>query len=197
MSLLFLFLLISVSKQTMAGAPPLTADVVRQRINERLSARFRENDDGVFVPHVCTFCDTFLDPRQIEVVTRKKLEDNASLFQPRNWNGVSQPLADCYWYKGDCGNKAEEENEWIRELLLLPRGCYITSASARRAKGFSACSSWLQDFYRSWEHAYICHSKQLLLWKSTAVSTGSNRHWVGMCHSRQDIWFLLCLLRRN
>ena len=118
------------------------AEEVKERINKRFSKLYRQTESGLFLPYVCLICDVFLKPSKVELLKISALEHRSSLLKPTTWNAVTPALADCYTYTGNCGSFEDESQvEWIRELLLSPRACYMANELDGRTEGFTVCSS--------------------------------------------------------
>ena len=121
-----------------------STEEVKERINKAFGELFRINAAGEYVPYVCLVCDKFLKPRCMKTLKVEQLRQCKSLLQPSLLNEVEphSNLADSYTYFGDCGPDVDDtEREWIDDLLLSPRGCYLASEDGRRAEGFAVCRS--------------------------------------------------------
>lgn len=129
------------------------ANLVKDRINQRFDELYRQNEEGLFQPYVCLICDQLLKPKQINLLSISMLKRNSSLLKPSTWNGVSPVLADCYRYTGaDFGNIDGDDDtpeDWIQEMLLSPRACYIARQDQRRTEGFTVCSSCKSSLQQS------------------------------------------------
>jgi len=132
--------------------PTLQADIsftfmlnpaeVTQRINQRVeSLCFRSSDDlDSHRPHVCLVCDEILKPKEVKLLTLKTLRKASDILKPSQWNQVSSDLAECCRCQGDLGNR-ETDVDWVQDLLLSPRGCFIRANDARKNDGFAVCSN--------------------------------------------------------
>ena len=117
---------------------------VQTRINEAFGELFRINAAGEYAPYVCLICDEFLKPSRAKILKVEQLRECKSILCPGRWNRVDPNgfLATSYSYFGDCGDSvADDEREWIEEMLLSPRGCFVRATDGRRAEGFPVCTS--------------------------------------------------------
>jgi len=121
---------------------PNDVNDVKQSINKRLKALWRETDCGYF-PHVCLICDSFTKPSETSCLSIKMLECQKKLFEPSNWNAVDTALKDCYTYDGpidDHDVATDDEYTWITSLLLSPRSLYIKQDDKKKEDGFTVCN---------------------------------------------------------
>jgi hypothetical protein len=114
------------------------SDQVKAKLNACFGEILHEPNPGVYKPYICTVCDKLLQPGQVETLTPDTLSKSIDLLAMAGWNEVSAPLKADYTYTGEHGIGGD--NMWIKDLILSPRGCYITpSSNSRRPEGFSTC----------------------------------------------------------
>jgi len=91
---------------------------------------------------VCLVCDEFLKPNEAHTLSLEELEVVQNILTPSTWNAVAGPIARKYEYVGDVGDcdDYEEIREWIANMLLSPRGCYVRKGPGRCKEGFAVCS---------------------------------------------------------
>ena len=122
--ILFMPMMVQSLQETTSSQAGITA-----KINKRFEELF-------FVESgICTICDRMLKPNESSVLSLQTLKRNKDLLKPSNWNRVSASLGSCYRFTGCSG----QDSEWLRELLLSPRGKFVCSSDRRRAKGVSCC----------------------------------------------------------
>ena len=141
MSLLCLFLiyLFAGIRREEDYAAMLDPDTVRQRINARFEKLFHITETGEAKPYVCLCCDSFLKPEELQVLSVEELKEGRSALQQKAWNRVPSALAACYVYDGNCGDY-DQDRDWMQELLLSPRACFIRPENGSRKSGFSVCA---------------------------------------------------------
>ena len=122
------------------------AKEIMEKINLRFDRLFHETAPGIYEPHVCIICDEFLKPDGIEVLTLAMLKENRVMLTASNQMcNVSPDLASCYRYTGMLGESSNEDFQWVQDLLLSPRACYLRPQEQRRKEGLSVCRSCKQS----------------------------------------------------
>ena len=118
----------------------LDPETVKSRINERFDSILHCTPSGSLKPYVCLVCDEFLKPSEVHTLSLHELEGVQNILKPSSWNAVSGSIARKYMYLGDIGdNDDEDTQDWIADLLLSPRGCYIQKKRGRCKEGFAVC----------------------------------------------------------
>jgi len=117
-------------------------EIVKNKINERFERILHHTPGGHVKPYVCLVCDEFLKPNEAHTLSLEELEVVQNILTPSTWNAVAGPIARKYEYVGDVGDcdDYEEIREWIANMLLSPRGCYVRKGPGRCKEGFAVCS---------------------------------------------------------
>ena len=115
------------------------SQVIKERINKRVEELLFTSMSGGVGPYVCLSCDELLKPREVRTISVEALKKSQYLLKPAQWNNVSANLAECYQYRGDCGD-GSDDRKWMDEMLLSPRAAYIRKCFSHRQEGFSICS---------------------------------------------------------
>ena len=121
----------------------LDAECVKKNINARFDSILYTSKSGIVRPCVCLVCDEFLKPNEVETVSLQELKKVEDILKPKEWNAAPLKIREHYTYIGDCGDQTEEEEEeleWMYDMMLSPRGCYVRDVVRRRKKGFAVCS---------------------------------------------------------
>jgi len=120
----------------------LDAEEVKKRINKRYESILHCTQSGTVKPYVCLICDEFLKPQEVQTLSLDELQEVQDILTPSTWNAVSGAIARKYMYTGDIGvsNDKDEVYEWIGEMLLSPRGCYVHQSFERKKEGFAVCN---------------------------------------------------------
>ena len=128
----------------------LEPDLIKQRINKRIENILHCTPSGNRKPYVCLVCDEFLKPKEVEVMSVDELESVQHILKPGTWNAVSGPVQRSYMYMGDCGDDdGSRDLDWICDLMLSPRGCYLRHAPGRLKEGFAVCSKCKMSLSKS------------------------------------------------
>ena len=120
----------------------LEPDVVKQRINTRFKRILHCTPSGNLKPFVCLVCDEFLHPNYVHTLSVDKLEEAKDILIPSMWNAVPGSIERKYMYMGDIGDSYDEDSrDWIEDMLLSPRECYVRKKFGQRSEGFAVCNS--------------------------------------------------------
>jgi hypothetical protein len=115
-------------------------EFVKKKINKRFDSILHKAKSGHVKPYVCLVCDEFLKPDEIHTLGLNELKEVQNILKPTTWNAVSGSLARKYMYTGDIGDNDDDmTREWISDLLLSPRGCYVEKSYGRKKEGFAVC----------------------------------------------------------
>ena len=111
---------------------------VQEQIDKRISDLFIQADHNICKPYVCILCDIFVKPKELQLISTKKLLKHSSILQNNPYLDISESLKSCYTFKDldqleiDLVSKHQ-----IQELILSPRSTYIKKSN--REKGFVIC----------------------------------------------------------
>ena len=125
-----------------------TVDDVIDRINKRHEELFHKEEDGTFVPLVCTFCDHYLIERNdTHLLPVAKLKQKA-VMKLFSWEQQVQseeriPTLETYYSFSGSTACLNGDVSWLEGLCLSPRGRLRTRDKGRGANkyGFTCCTA--------------------------------------------------------
>ena len=123
--------------------PIINKDISRQvqkRIDKRISDLFIQADHNICKPYVCILCDIFVKPKELQLISTKKLLKHSSILENSPLLDISESLKSCYTYKDiDQLEISLDTKHQIQGLVLSPRSTFINKSN--REKGFIICQS--------------------------------------------------------
>jgi len=121
----------------------LDAECVKEKINARFDSILYTSKSGTVRPFVCLVCDEFMKPNEVQTISLEELKEVEDILKPAEWNASPRRIQEHYTYIGDCGDLTVEQEEgldWVYDMMLSPRGCFVRDVAGRRKKGFAVCS---------------------------------------------------------
>ena len=106
---------------------------MQECIDRRISDLFIQADDDNCKPYVCILCDIFVKPKEIQLISTKKLLKHSSILENIQFLDMSESLKSCYTFKDldqleiDLGTKHQ-----IQDLILSPRSTYIKKSRRKK-----------------------------------------------------------------
>ena len=123
--------------------PIINKDISRQvqkQIDKRISDLFIQADHNICKPYVCILCDIFVKPKDLRLISTKKLLKHSSILENSPLLDISESLKSCYTYKDIDQLEIDlDTKHQIQGLVLSPRSTYIKKSN--REKGFVICQS--------------------------------------------------------
>ena len=116
----------------------IDAETVKSNINKRFDGLFYKHESGEVKPFVCIFCDEFLKPAEVEIISLEKLAAAHSVLTPSAWNAVSPDVMSYYTFKDEC-IEGSRNPQWMNDMLLSSRSSFMKFADRRKKNGFSTC----------------------------------------------------------
>ena len=82
--------------------PDINKDISRQvqkQIDNRISDLFIQADHNICKPYVCILCDIFVKPKEIQLISTKRLLKHSSILKNNPFLEMSESLKSCYTIK--------------------------------------------------------------------------------------------------
>ena len=113
---------------------------VQERIDKRISDLFIQSEHNICKPYVCILCDIFVKPKELQLISTKKLLKHSSILEKNRYSDMSESLKNCYTFKDLEQVQIDlQTKHQIQDLILSPRSTFINKSN--REKGFVICQS--------------------------------------------------------
>ena len=113
---------------------------VQERIDKRISDLYIQSEHNICKPYVCILCDIFVKPKELQLISTKKLLKHSSILEKNRYSDMSESLKNCYTFKDLEQVQIDlQTKHQIQDLILSPRCTYIKKSN--REKGFVICQS--------------------------------------------------------
>ena len=120
---------------------------VQEQIDKRISHLFIQSEHNICKPYVCILCDIFVKPKELWLISTKKLLKHSSILENSPLLDISESLKSCYTYKDIDQLEIDlDTKHQIQGLVLSPRSTYIKKSN--REKWFVICQSCNYAYYK-------------------------------------------------
>ena len=65
---------------------------VQERIDKRISDLFIQSEHNICKPYVCILCDIFVKPKELQLISTKKLLKHSSILEKNRYSDMSESL---------------------------------------------------------------------------------------------------------
>ena len=146
---------------------------VQERIDKRISDLFIQSEHNICKPYVCILCDIFVKPKELQLISTKKLLKHSSILEKNRYSDMSESLKSCYTYKDIDQLEIDlDTKHQIQGLVLSPRSTNIKKSN--REKGFVICQSCNYAYCKGKLPQYSIANN--FFWNSTRMFDKLNRY---------------------
>ena len=104
---------------------------VQERIDKRISDLFIQSEHNICKPYVCILCDIFVKPKELQLISTKKLLKHSSILEKNRYSDMSESLKNCYTFKDLEQVQIDlQTKHQIQDLILSPRSTFINKSNS-------------------------------------------------------------------